>query len=339
MKKAYDLRTDYIMRVQRRIGSNVLFTFCCTLLLSILSKRAEAAFACQKAHHGGYFLVDKEVCWMSQINSKFNGKLKWCSGGRHNAISKAKCQTTANNINKNSRYTGQSLSCPSHVRYHGPNDKTTTYPIGFKNEARCKQSLGAMTALMYPACRAGQLYSGGTTCSTCPSNTYQASGAHHFASCTAQPVCGQGQMISGDSKTSRRACSTCPSNTYQTSGSHRSTSCITQQICGQGDTISADSKTSRRTCSSCPSNTYQDSTSHQLTSCITQPMCSQGQMISEVLILVELSGSNDVSAQNLQACTGECDADSQCTAGLKCFQRDNGETIPGCSGPGDGPSS
>jgi hypothetical protein len=28
--------------------------------------------------------------------------------------------------------------------------------------------------------------------------------------------------------------------------------------------------------------------------------------------------------------TGECDADHQCAAGLECFQRSNGEEIPGC---------
>merc|ERR1719247_2437923 len=51
---------------------------------------------------------------------------------------------------------------------------------------------------------------------------------------------------------------------------------------------------------------------------------------------IPLSGGNDGSAKNLQACTGECDADSQCAAGLKCFQRSNSETIPGCTGAGSG---
>ena len=52
--------------------------------------------------------------------------------------------------------------------------------------------------------------------------------------------------------------------------------------------------------------------------------------------LIELSGGNSGSATNLQACTGECDADSQCASGLKCFQRSDGETIPGCKGNGNG---
>lgn len=53
--------------------------------------------------------------------------------------------------------------------------------------------------------------------------------------------------------------------------------------------------------------------------------------------VIPLSGGNDGSATNLQRCTGECDSDSQCAAGLKCFQRSNGEAIPGCSGTGHAP--
>merc|ERR1712010_282748 len=49
-----------------------------------------------------------------------------------------------------------------------------------------------------------------------------------------------------------------------------------------------------------------------------------------------LSGGNSGSAKNLKACTGECDADSQCAKGLKCFQRSHGEHIPGCTGKGGG---
>merc|ERR1712032_116585 len=45
-----------------------------------------------------------------------------------------------------------------------------------------------------------------------------------------------------------------------------------------------------------------------------------------------LSGGNSGSAKNLKACTGECDLDSQCAKGLKCFQRSKGEKIPGCKG-------
>merc|ERR1719331_3718013 len=50
----------------------------------------------------------------------------------------------------------------------------------------------------------------------------------------------------------------------------------------------------------------------------------------------DLSGGNSGSAKNLKACTGECDADSQCAKGLKCFQRSKGEKIPGCKGTGGG---
>jgi len=44
-------------------------------------------------------------------------------------------------------------------------------------------------------------------------------------------------------------------------------------------------------------------------------------------------------ATNLQACSGECDDDDQCAEGLKCFQREGSEAIPGCrsgdESPGD----
>ena len=49
---------------------------------------------------------------------------------------------------------------------------------------------------------------------------------------------------------------------------------------------------------------------------------------------VELSGGNSNDAKNLQACIGECDNDGQCASGLKCFQREAGENIPGCKGLG-----
>jgi len=51
---------------------------------------------------------------------------------------------------------------------------------------------------------------------------------------------------------------------------------------------------------------------------------------------IALSGGNNNNAKNLGACSGECDNNAQCASGLKCFQRSNGETIPGCSGPGAG---
>ena len=57
--------------------------------------------------------------------------------------------------------------------------------------------------------------------------------------------------------------------------------------------------------------------------------------------LTELSGPNTDSADNLQACIGECDKDSQCAAGLMCFQRGYdavASNVPGCRGLGTNPS-
>ena len=52
--------------------------------------------------------------------------------------------------------------------------------------------------------------------------------------------------------------------------------------------------------------------------------------------IIVLDGPNDSSPSNLERCYGECDNDDHCRFGLECFQRDNGEEIPGCSGSGSG---
>ena len=61
-------------------------------------------------------------------------------------------------------------------------------------------------------------------------------------------------------------------------------------------------------------------------------MCTPHSAIATSLIT--LSGGNYNRATNLKACTGECDSDAQCLPGLLCFQRENGEPIPGCTGEG-----
>jgi cullin-associated NEDD8-dissociated protein 1 len=48
------------------------------------------------------------------------------------------------------------------------------------------------------------------------------------------------------------------------------------------------------------------------------------------LPIIPVSGGNDGAATNLARCTGECDGHHQCAAGLQCFERENGEAIPGC---------
>ena len=37
----------------------------------------------------------------------------------------------------------------------------------------------------------------------------------------------------------------------------------------------------------------------------------------------------------MQACEGDCDSDSDCAGGLKCFQRSDREAVPGCDNNGD----
>ena len=50
----------------------------------------------------------------------------------------------------------------------------------------------------------------------------------------------------------------------------------------------------------------------------------------------ELDGDDDNWASNTLDACNKCDTDEQCKGGLKCFQREHGETIPGCIGTGGG---
>lgn len=183
-------------------------------------------------------------------------------------------------------------------------------------------------------CKAGQKRKS-ETCSSCGANSYQTKTSHRDTSCTAQPACGQGQMISRDSKTSRRACSACPSNTYQPLISHRSTACTTQPTCGRGQSYSAPSTRGQRTCPGCGTNTYQDLISHRVGSCVSQPTCAQGQYYS------------GPSTSGLRTCSG-CGANTYqtlvshrstvCTTQPTCGQdqyysapsRNQQRTCPGC---------
>ena len=47
-------------------------------------------------------------------------------------------------------------------------------------------------------------------------------------------------------------------------------------------------------------------------------------------------GNNGLPAENfpLKACQGDCDRDSECDTGLRCFQRGAYEPVPGCEGAG-----
>ena len=55
---------------------------------------------------------------------------------------------------------------------------------------------------------------------------------------------------------------------------------------------------------------------------------------ASVTNIIELQGVNDDSLRNLGACINDCDLDSDCLAGLECFQRKQWEAVPGCTGRG-----
>ena len=46
----------------------------------------------------------------------------------------------------------------------------------------------------------------------------------------------------------------------------------------------------------------------------------------------KLENRGDTPSYPLTKCQGDCDSDSHCADGLKCFERENGESIPGCHG-------
>jgi len=83
-------------------------------------------------------------------------------------------------------------------------------------------------------------------------------------------------------------------------------------------------------CGCAPVGDTCEAAARQASACDTYKVASAGGSNGNT----ELSGTNDGNAKNLQACIGECDADSQCAAGLKCFQRDNLTPVPGCKGAG-----
>ena len=47
-------------------------------------------------------------------------------------------------------------------------------------------------------------------------------------------------------------------------------------------------------------------------------------------------GNNACKNGSCRLCEGDCDSDADCGGGLRCFQRDNLEAVPGCMGSGHG---
>ena len=51
--------------------------------------------------------------------------------------------------------------------------------------------------------------------------------------------------------------------------------------------------------------------------------------------LLNLGDSGCTASAPYEACQGDCDSDDDCNSGLKCFQRDRYEQVPGCAAGGD----
>jgi hypothetical protein len=58
----------------------------------------------------------------------------------------------------------------------------------------------------------------------------------------------------------------------------------------------------------------------------------EGNQNERALERLDLAGDNGNGPFPLGNCEGDCESDSDCESGLKCFQRGGSESIPGCSG-------
>jgi len=70
------------------------------------------------------------------------------------------------------------------------------------------------------------------------------------------------------------------------------------------------------------------------TQCLNGKVC---RFVLQVGTKMQFLGNDAHVNGKLQNCQGDCDEDSHCADGLKCFQRDKGEAIPGCIVPDPDP--
>lgn len=199
-------------------------------------------------------------------------------------------------------------------------DDDSYWSFSYTDKSDCNDRVGISTRTLEQTtttsttkllCAAGQAATS-TGCDPCPDNTYQSSSNHQNPMCIEQQYCGPGQMIGGDSKTSKRTCSSCPDNKYQSSLKHRQTSCNEQPTCGAGTLFSADSKKAKRTCPNCDADTYQESTSHKSTSCAPQPKCDAGKKLI------------NASATTLGVCVSPTTPSSTATTTITVNNKDGG---------------
>jgi len=80
------------------------------------------------------------------------------------------------------------------------------------------------------------------------------------------------------------------------------------------------------TCSPCPSG-YQGSA-------IGSKGCVDANDCADSLVAVHVSAHDLSFNGRMPACMGDCDEDSNCKKGLKCFQRSGQTSVPGCAGAG-----
>ena len=74
-------------------------------------------------------------------------------------------------------------------------------------------------------------------------------------------------------------------------------------------------------------------TAEGLDMCKRQSVCVDGWPGKQ---LINKGGSGCTASNKCTNCQGDCDRDSDCVDGLKCFQRNGYGPVPGCSPNGDG---
>ncbi|GKY96987.1 hypothetical protein MPSEU_000657600 [Mayamaea pseudoterrestris] len=64
----------------------------------------------------------------------------------------------------------------------------------------------------------------------------------------------------------------------------------------------------------------------------SRPLSSATNRLLATALVVKGNNKSPASSFPLGVCQGDCDSDSECATGLKCFQRSGTQAVPGCSG-------
>ena len=125
-----------------------------------------------------------------------------------------------------------------------------------------------------------------TACEACGDDTFKVAVSNATA-CTLQPLCGPGELMGPDSKTTERRCISCVVGTYQRSPAHRKLECPPWNKCGRAGQFeaSAPNATHDRICGSagpCFADEYEAAplTPTSARKCVRLSTCAEGQRVT-----------------------------------------------------------